>query len=369
MDSSVAGKAEEMTPIVHEFMHIGTGNEGGRAFLRADEIDGEQKEKASEDDPRQGLPNRNRGRMSGGPQGKIGHGALPGFRVPMGEYGRWGLGLTPSSGIPVRTDDVRHLGKREPVTVARPRRNFTGFQSTNGKVMLGAEAKPCQSRAPTFPTRPATGRPRLAFRSRIANRFLVLRLTLLCHGPTADTRRGAFPAADAPLTDEALLEAARLNPDLRHVTAARCSPLRRARQTAQALDLTPADDAALRDLDAGEWAGQSLIALHQAQPEALGRWLGDPTSAPPGGETRAALRRRMTSWLNARRKEKGHIVAITHEAVIRSAALVVLAAPDDAFWRLDVTPFSLTDLRFDGQRWALRAFGHPIPKRDATDIG
>ena len=48
---------------------------------------------------------------------------------------------------------------------------------------------------------------------------------------------------------------------------------------------------------------------------------------------------------------------MTHAAVIRAAVLIVLDAPASAFWRIDVEPLSLTDLRFDGRRWALRALG------------
>lgn len=186
----------------------------------------------------------------------------------------------------------------------------------------------------------------------------MLRLTILCHGATAASRRALFPPAGEPLEAAALAQAAALGPQLaRGTDRAFTSPLPRARQTAQALCFDARDDMDLTDLDFGRWTGRAMAEVGAAEPDALAAWIADAAAAPHGGETRADLSRRVGAWLRRQEAGRGHVVAVTHAAVIRAAVLHVLDAPPDAFWRIDVTPLSLTDLRFDGRRWALRALG------------
>ncbi len=51
----------------------------------------------------------------------------------------------------------------------------------------------------------------------------------------------------------------------------------------------------------------------------------------------------------------GRVLAVTHPSVIRAAIVRVLEAPPETFWRIDVTPFSIADLRGNKGRWTLRA--------------
>jgi hypothetical protein len=47
--------------------------------------------------------------------------------------------------------------------------------------------------------------------------------------------------------------------------------------------------------------------------------------------------------------------------------LAVLDAPAAAFWRLDVAPLTVTDLRGGPGRWTVRATGAPLaPRSRAT---
>lgn len=180
------------------------------------------------------------------------------------------------------------------------------------------------------------------------------RLTLICHGATVATRRAAFPA-DEPLDEGALGGAAALGGRLRRADRALTSPLLRARQTAAALSLDARAEPALRDLDCGRWAGRSLAEIAAAEPAGVAAWLRDPGAAPHGGEALSSLLPRVAAFLRSAGGAGGHTVAVTHAAVIRAAVLHVLDAPADAFWRIDVDPLSVTDLRHDGRRWALRA--------------
>lgn len=186
------------------------------------------------------------------------------------------------------------------------------------------------------------------------------RLTLVCHGPVRLEHGAAFPPDDAPLDARVRPALAGLCPRLGRLDRSLTSPLLRARQTADALGLDAREEPALRDLELGRWRGQALADIHADAAEAVGAWLQDPGAAPHGGESRSALQGRVSLWLDGRTHERGHTLCVTHAAVIRAILIAVLEAPAGAFWRLDIEPLSLTDVRFDGRRWAVRAINAAI---------
>jgi broad specificity phosphatase PhoE len=182
----------------------------------------------------------------------------------------------------------------------------------------------------------------------------VHRLTLLCHGPVASASRMAFPA-DEPLDERSLPALARLRPALPRADRALTSPMLRARQTAEALGLEACEDPALGDLDLGRWRGRTLLDIEAAEPEAVAQWLTDPSAAPHGGESRSALQARVGAWLDELAPLPGSTLAVTHAAVIRAVVLQALEAPAGAFWRIDVEPLGLSELRIHRQRWTIRS--------------
>ncbi|ASG25035.1 histidine phosphatase family protein [Nitrospirillum viridazoti] len=187
------------------------------------------------------------------------------------------------------------------------------------------------------------------------------RLTLLAHAPTRAQRDALFPRADEAAEEAGLAQAALLAEvrALRKVDRLWTAPETRARQTADALagalGVEAHEDTALADLDVGAWQGRSLADLSAHEADAVGVWLSDPEARPHGAESLAQLRARVARWLEHGTAE-GHTLAVTHPAVIRMAVAVVLEAPPRAFWRLDIAPLSLTDLRWH-RRWAVRATG------------
>ncbi|QAY95458.1 histidine phosphatase family protein [Methylovirgula ligni] len=179
-----------------------------------------------------------------------------------------------------------------------------------------------------------------------------LRLTLIAHAATAATRAAAFPL-DEPLTpgDYAKASAAaHVGP----VDAAWTSPALRAVQTAQALHLDAAIDPRLADIDLRDWAGKSLAGLEATDAEALALWMADPGAAPHGGESVTRLLARVAGWLDTLRSSDGRIVAVTHAAVIRAAAVLALDANPKSFWRIDIAPLSFSRFHAQGGRWTLR---------------
>ena len=180
------------------------------------------------------------------------------------------------------------------------------------------------------------------------------RLTLITHAPTTATRLSAFPA-DEPPEESTLSQLATLNwqpPRAHHVLTA---PELRTQQTAKALNLTATPTNELRDLNYGIWQGRTLNDLYAEDPEVIALWLTDPTATPHNGESITALITRVQNWLTALAAEDtAHTIAITHPSVIRAAILHTLNAPPQSFWRIDIAPLTLTDLRHNGRTWTLR---------------
>jgi broad specificity phosphatase PhoE len=181
-----------------------------------------------------------------------------------------------------------------------------------------------------------------------------MRLVLLCHGATAATRAAAFPR-DEPLEPAALARTQALAATLPRVAAVRCSPALACRQTAKALGLSAKVEPALDDWQSGRWAGHTLAAIQQQEPEALAAWRNDPAAAPHGGESLAALLERVGGWLRSLDEQDDPLLAITHAAVVRAALVQAIAATPVSFWRIDVAPLSQTLLIGAGVRWTLRA--------------
>lgn len=180
------------------------------------------------------------------------------------------------------------------------------------------------------------------------------RVTLLCHGRST-VRPSAF-AADEPLAEGEAERIAAFAPALTGIASILSSPAGVARQTANALSTPSTIDLALADLDLGYWRGRSLSDIEASEPEALATWMADIDFAGHGGESRSALARRVSSWLDERRVPGGHTFAVTHPAVIQAAMLNILGAPISAFRNIDVPPLHALDIRSDGRRWAIRSF-------------
>jgi broad specificity phosphatase PhoE len=184
---------------------------------------------------------------------------------------------------------------------------------------------------------------------------LATRLTLISNAATDAQRRATFPLDEA-LSEQEMARVAALGwrpPVAQRVLS---GPERRVQQTAKALGLTAEVDLDLRDCDYGEWSGFDLTLIQSREPEGVAAWLTDPSAAPHGGEPILQLITRVGRWLE-QHQDAGHTLAITHPAVIRSAIVFILQAPPHTFWRIDIVPLSLSDLRFNGQVWSVRSSG------------
>src|SRR5580698_4850716 len=179
------------------------------------------------------------------------------------------------------------------------------------------------------------------------------RLTLISHAPTHAQRHSAFPL-DEPLDNTELAKISALNWQAPRTQQILTAPEQRTQQTAQALNLSATPSTDLRDCDYGTWRGRDLTELHAEKPEDIAAWLTDPSATPHEGESITDLLARTATWLNTL-ANSGHTIAITHPAIIRTAIIHILNAPPQSFWRIDIAPLTVTDLRHNGRTWTLRS--------------
>jgi broad specificity phosphatase PhoE len=194
----------------------------------------------------------------------------------------------------------------------------------------------------------------------LESQILPTRMTLISHAPTLAIKRASF-SLDEPLIEgesEKISAIGWIAPRAQHVW---CGPEKRAQQTAEALGLKPCVVIELADIDYGSWSGKQIDDVQASDPEGLEEWLTNPNAAPHGGESLVQLIARVDSWM-ASQTSAGHIVAVTHSAVIRAAILCALQAPPSSFWRVETGPLSVTDLRFNGRFWTVRSAGVRLSK-------
>ncbi|WP_095206499.1 histidine phosphatase family protein [Granulibacter bethesdensis] len=189
---------------------------------------------------------------------------------------------------------------------------------------------------------------------------MTLRLILLCHAATEATRQARFPH-DEPIRERERQRLATWNSSLPAKMAHLfLSPASRVQQTAEALHLPERAGrteitAALADLDYGAWRGRTMADCAQSMPSAVQTWIKDPDAAPHGGESISALLSRVSAWLDGVADHSdGYVMAVTHAAVMRAAVIHALAAPADAFWRIDIAPLSRVEMNAGDRRWQLR---------------
>jgi broad specificity phosphatase PhoE len=132
-------------------------------------------------------------------------------------------------------------------------------------------------------------------------------------------------------------------------------PERAAEATASALVDGPVEVAgALRRPAFGAWAGRTIEEVVAEDPEGAVRWRTDVEWAPEGGESLAALCRRVDGWL-AQLDDGDRVLAVADAAVVRAAAVVALGAGPASCWRLDVGPLAVVRLQRHEGAWRLRA--------------
>lgn len=183
-------------------------------------------------------------------------------------------------------------------------------------------------------------------------------LIVVRHGETAANVAGQLLGrSDVGLTDRGREQAQRvadaLAPlDIAHVFS---SPLRRTLDTAGALGLPVQADERWIELDYGEFEGRPV---HDLPAEEWARWRSDVDFAPPGGESLAALGRRVRAACDglAPYARERDVVVFTHVSPVKAALAWALGVSDSVSWRSYVAVASITRIGFGPAGPSLRSF-------------
>ncbi len=168
-------------------------------------------------------------------------------------------------------------------------------------------------------------------------------LIVVRHGRTEANASGLLlgQRLDPSLDELGRRQAATLPAVLAGARRVVCSPLLRARQTADAIGLPVEVDERWIELDYGVLDGTALGAV---PPALWARWQSDDGFVPEGGESLATLGARVASACSDLAEEAAaqDIVVVTHVSPVKAAVAWALGVPPGVAWRMYVAPASIT---------------------------
>lgn len=188
-----------------------------------------------------------------------------------------------------------------------------------------------------------------------------MKVLIVRHGRTEANARGLLLGhLDVDLDAVGRAQAERLGAEIGPVDHVITSPLRRARQTAAAIEGPLTVDERLIELDYGEFDGR---ALGDVPAETWARWRSDLDFAPPGGESLAELGVRVRSFLEELSigdAADETVAVVSHVSPIKAAVAWALGASDELTWRLFVAPASISEVEVTRRGTVLRRFNETL---------
>jgi broad specificity phosphatase PhoE len=183
-------------------------------------------------------------------------------------------------------------------------------------------------------------------------------ILLVRHGQTAANAAGLLLGrADPPLTDLGRLQAAASAATLAGVTRVVTSPLCRARQTAEAFGprVGVEVDERWTELDYGEFEGWPVKDVPNSTWQ---RWRRDASYSPPGGESLAALGRRVRDACEELTSDDGDddVAVISHVSPIKAAIAWALGVDDTVAWRMFLDQASISRVAIGANGPSLRSY-------------
>jgi len=181
-----------------------------------------------------------------------------------------------------------------------------------------------------------------------------LRIFLVRHGEaTANVEMRYLGHRDDPLSEHGADQAAQLRHALASfpISAIITSPLRRAADTAasiaQAHQVPVQTDERLREGGFGEWEGLSraeVLARSRRDQLLLADWEGDPSAAPPGGESMEVVQARSLAVVQAAAAVYAGqwIVLVSHVGPIKALLCAAMQVPLGTARRLFLDPASIS---------------------------
>lgn len=182
-------------------------------------------------------------------------------------------------------------------------------------------------------------------------------LILVRHGRTDANASGLLLGRrlDPGLDDLGRRQAATLRAVVGDAARVVCSPLRRTRETAEALGLPVEVDERWVELDYGSLDG---TRMSDVPAETWSAWRGDIGFVPGDGESLSTLGGRVRAAcddLSAQARDHD-VVVVTHVSPIKAAVAWALGVGDEVVWRMWCAPASVTVIATNGAAPSLRSY-------------
>jgi len=189
-------------------------------------------------------------------------------------------------------------------------------------------------------------------------------LYLVRHGRTeANAGLRLQGRIDLPIDEVGRRQAAALGSMFGTIDRLVCSPLLRARQTAEVFGMEPEIDERWLEMDYGVMDG---VRMAEVSTDMWDRWTSDADFAPDGGETLHQLADRVWAACtdlmeDARRHE---VVVVTHATPVKAAMAWALGVPASVTWRSYVDQATITKVMIRDRGPVLAGFNiapAPLP--------
>lgn len=197
---------------------------------------------------------------------------------------------------------------------------------------------------------------------------MTTRVFMIRHGSTPLSAEDSFAGAvDIELSDEGRAQAQRLAERLacEPITAVYCSPMKRTLETAEIIarvhQLTPIQDAGLKEINHGHWEAMRRADVEAKYAVEYASWEEDPfTFAPSGGESGLSVMARALPVIRSivTQHPDEDVAIVSHKATIRLLISSLLGFDARGYRdRLDQSPACLNVLDFkDAVRARLMLF-------------
>ena len=189
-----------------------------------------------------------------------------------------------------------------------------------------------------------------------------MRLLLVRHGETDWNAEQRFIGrTNLPLSQKGKRQAHALAQRLteEHVDVIYTSDYQRASQTAsiiaESLQKPVTKDERLRELDFGRWEGLTMDQIQKSHPGEFTRWMAEPRTSPPDGESLFQLHARVNSLLNEllSNHQNDTVALVAHGGTFQILLLIALDIPLRNGWYFYMYNGALSELRFHDRKAAL----------------
>ena len=153
------------------------------------------------------------------------------------------------------------------------------------------------------------------------------------------------------------------------------SALDRSRESAEILcsemNIKPTVDKRLNEMSFGRWEGKTANKLIEEGNKRYDRWMKGGLATPQGGETVAALRKRVKSFINdtVKKHDDKKIVIVTHGGTIRMFFIELLKLPMKTCLQFRIDPGTMTIISKNDYSTQMVLLNSTTPKKGIVPHG